>query len=83
MEKDYKTLLQEHIQKTQRTAPRYEITREWGPDHDRSFESACSVQGKVLSRGVGKNKKEAEQAAAEAAIRQLRVQVSTPSDHKI
>ena len=83
MEKDYKTLLQEHVQKTQKTAPRYEIVREWGPDHNRSFESACSVQGKVVSHGVGKNKKEAEQSAAEQAVRRLGISVSTPSDHRI
>lgn len=83
MEKDHKTLLQEHFQKTQKTAPRYEIVREWGPDHNRNFEASCSVNGKELSRGVGKNKKEAEQVAAQEAIQRLRIQVSTPSDHRI
>ena len=83
IEKDYKTLLQEHFQKTQKTAPRYEIVREWGPDHNRNFEASCSVNGKTLSVGVGKNKKEAEQVAAQEAIRKLQIAVSTPSDHKI
>lgn len=83
MEKDYKTLLQEHVQKTQRTAPRYEIVKEWGPDHNRNFEAACSVHGKIVAHGVGKNKKEAEQNAAEEAVRRLRITVSTPSDLKI
>lgn len=83
IEKDYKTLLQEHFQKTQKTAPRYEVVREWGPDHNRSFEAACMVGGKTLATGTGKNKKEAEQFAAQEAIRKLQIQVSTPSDHKI
>jgi ribonuclease-3 len=83
IEKDYKTLLQEHFQKTQKQAPRYEIVREWGPDHNRNFEAACMLNGKTLSSGVGKNKKEAEQLAAQEAIRKLQIQVSTPSDHKI
>ena len=83
IEKDYKTLLQEHFQKTQKTAPRYDIVREWGPDHNRNFEAACKVNGKTLSVGVGKNKKEAEQLAAQEAIRILKVSVSTPSDHRI
>ena len=83
IEKDYKTLLQEHIQKTQKMAPRYEILREWGPDHNRNFESACTVGGKTLSTGTGKNKKEAEQLAAKNAIEKLQISVSTPSDHKI
>ena len=83
MEKDYKTLLQEHFQKTQKLAPRYEILREWGPDHNRNFETSCMVNGKTIATGVGKNKKEAEQSAAHEAIRKLQILVSTPSDHKI
>ncbi|HUO56821.1 MAG TPA: ribonuclease III [bacterium] len=83
MEKDYKTLLQEHFQKTQKIAPRYEIIREWGPDHNRNFETVCRLNGKVLSTGIGKNKKEAEQLAAQEAIRKLGITVSTPSDHRI
>ena len=83
MEKDYKTLLQEHFQKTQKLAPHYEILREWGPDHNRNFETSCMVNGKTIATGVGKNKKEAEQTAAQEAIRKLQILVSTPSDHKI
>jgi ribonuclease-3 len=83
MEKDYKTLLQEHYQKTYKLAPRYDIVREWGPDHNRSFEAACIVQGKTLATGVGKNKKEAEQVAAQEAVKKLQITLSTPSDHKI
>ncbi len=83
IETDYKTLLQEYFQKTQKLAPRYDIVREWGPDHNRNFEAACQIQGKILSTGVGKNKKEAEQIAAQTAIQKLHIHVSTPSDHKI
>jgi len=83
IEKDYKTLLQEYFQKTQKTAPWYEVIREWGPDHNRNFEVACMVGGKTLATGIGKNKKEAEQLAAQEAIRKLKIQVSTPSDHRI
>jgi ribonuclease-3 len=83
IEKDYKTLLQEHYQKTQKLAPRYDIIREWGPDHNRNFEAACIVSGKTLATGVGKNKKEAEQIAAQEAVKKLQITLSTPSDHKI
>jgi ribonuclease-3 len=83
MEKDYKTLLQEHFQKTQKTAPHYEIIKEWGPDHNRSFEAACVVGGKTISTGSGKSKKEAEQLAAQTAIQKLQITVSVPSDHKM
>jgi len=68
---DYKTLLQEHFQRTQKTAPQYHVVREWGPDHNRSFEVECTLGGKILSKGTGKSKKEAEQDAAhQAAIEQ-------------
>jgi ribonuclease-3 len=68
---DYKTLLQEHYQRTQKTAPQYHVVREWGPDHNRSFEVECTLGGKILSKGTGKSKKEAEQDAAhQAAIEQ-------------
>lgn len=83
IEKDYKTLLQEHYQKTQKLAPRYEVIREWGPDHNRSFEAACLVNGKTLATGIGKNKKEAEQVAAEEAVKRLHIALTTPKDHKI
>jgi ribonuclease-3 len=82
-EKDYKTLLQEYFQKTKKVAPRYALVREWGPDHNRNFETACSVEGKTIAAGVGKSKKEAEQAAAREAIRKLQISVTAPSDHRI
>jgi ribonuclease III len=83
IEKDYKTLLQEHYQKTQKLAPRYDVVREWGPDHNRNFEAACVVNGKAIATGVGKNKKEAEQSAARDAVLKLRISLPAPSDHKI
>lgn len=64
LSRDYKTLLQEHFQHTKKQAPQYKVVKEWGPDHNRSFEVECSLGGRVLSRGEGKSKKEAEQAAA-------------------
>ncbi|HET9869991.1 MAG TPA: putative dsRNA-binding protein, partial [bacterium] len=63
------------FQRTQKAAPRYEIVREWGPDHNRSFEAACVMAGKPLGRGTGKSKKEAEQLAAQAALQALGVPV--------
>jgi len=78
LEKDHKTLLQEYFQKTRKLAPHYDVVKEWGPDHNRSFEAACKVNGEVISRGIGKSKKEAEQLAAQEAIRILKVIVTTP-----
>lgn len=69
--KDYKTLLQEWVQKAHKTYPRYQQTERSGPDHNRTFTVEVLVNGAVLGRGSGKNKKEAEQAAAGLAYRQL------------
>ena len=62
--RDYKTLLQEYFQRTEKTAPQYHVVKEWGPDHSRSFEVECILGNRVLSKGTGKSKKEAEQDAA-------------------
>jgi ribonuclease-3 len=67
-EPDYKTLLQEKIQERHRTPPSYRVIDEQGPDHDRTFACEVRVVGRVLGRGVGKSKKQAEQAAAKEAL---------------
>ena len=46
----------------------YEIVSEEGPPHERTFEVVAVVDGEPLAHGVGRTKKEAEQAAAEAAL---------------
>lgn len=65
--KDYKTLLQELVQKRFRTYPQYNLVKKTGPDHDKTFWIEVVVDGAAYGPGHGKNKKEAEQAAAEAA----------------
>ncbi len=69
--KDYKTLLQEYVQKNFKTYPRYKLTKKTGPDHDRTFWIEVTVNGKKYGPGSGKNKKEAEQDAAGHAHREL------------
>lgn len=66
--KDYKTKLQEQIQKVHDSTIKYEIEDEQGPDHDRTFYASVAVNGKVIGRGQGKSKKEAEQEAAHKAL---------------
>lgn len=65
--KDYKTLLQEYVQKQFKTYPRYILQKRTGPDHDRTFWIMVEVDGTSYGPGEGKNKKEAEQAAARMA----------------
>jgi ribonuclease III len=65
--KDYKTILQEYAQKYHRTYPQYKLVRRSGPDHDRTFWMSCELVGADYGPAMGKNKKEAEQSAAQAA----------------
>jgi ribonuclease-3 len=65
---DYKTRLQERVQSQSRPAPRYRVVAEDGPDHAKTFEVEVSVGGELLGRATGRNKKEAEQAAARKTL---------------
>ncbi len=67
-EPDYKTLLQERIQQIHRTPPTYRVVSQSGPDHDRTFVAEARIGKTVLGTGVGKSKKQAEQAAARQSL---------------
>lgn len=69
--RDYKTTLQQLSQQTFKETPRYALIREYGPDHDKTFEVQLTIADRITTTGAGKNKKEAEQRAAEEAIRIL------------
>lgn len=69
---DYKTILQENIQKESNIPIYYEITGEDGPDHDKNFYVDVYHGNQCLGKGVGKSKKEAEQNAAKIAINNLK-----------
>ncbi len=65
--KDYKTIIQEYVQKYTQVHPKYIEGEREGPDHDRVFRISCSIGSAVYGPGEGRSKKEAEQAAACAA----------------
>lgn len=67
---DYKTLLQEELQKNGNVSIRYDIIREEGLAHDKLFEATVALNGQIIGKGIGKNKKEAQQQAARDAYRQ-------------
>ncbi len=69
--KDYKTLLQEFVQKQFKTYPRYTTVKKTGPDHDRTFWVEVKVNDTLYGPGKGKNKKEAEQDAASVAYKAI------------
>jgi len=61
---DYKTFLQEIMQRESKETVIYEIIAETGPDHDKSFIAAAFHKGIKISEGSGKTKKDAQQKAA-------------------
>ena len=67
--KDYKTALQEIIQKNPEESVTYILTKETGPDHDKGFEVEVRLNSNTIGKGIGKNKKQAEQSAAKEALR--------------
>ena len=66
--RDYKTALQELVQRESGQILRYRLTGEEGPDHDKRFFVEVDLNGSPVGSGTGRSKKEAEQMAAKAAI---------------
>ena len=64
---DGKTALQELVASLGKATLEYQVT-ESGPDHDKSFEAIAIVGGEAIATGLGKSKREAEQAAARSAF---------------
>lgn len=71
--RDAKTALQEWAQgrKGKNSAPAYRMSKREGPDHEPRFEVEVSVAGEEPAIGIGKSKREAEQAAAKALLQRL------------
>lgn len=66
--RDYKTQLQETCQRKFKSKVEYSMLDERGPGHAKEFTMAAIVQGRILGKGIGKSKKEAEQMAAHNAL---------------
>lgn len=65
---DYKTSLQEVIQRNPEERLAYVLTDETGPDHDKRFTVEVHLNSNVIGTGIGKSKKQAEQEAAHQAL---------------
>lgn len=65
--KDYKTLLQEFVQRRFRNCPRYLLDRKIGPDHQQTFWVTVLINNKKYGTGAGSSKKSAEQESARIA----------------
>lgn len=68
---DYKTVLQEEVQKDSNNHVSYVILSESGPDHNKRFETAVLINDCQYGIGLGKSKKEAEQLAAKQALEKM------------
>ena len=71
VKKDYKTALQELVQKKNGRTLAYETIGESGPDHNKTFEVRVLLNGEPVAYGNGRSKKEAEQDAACHAVEEL------------
>ena len=69
--KDFKTALQELVQRQADQVLTYRMAGESGPDHAKVFSAEVLLNGNVLGSGSGRSKKEAEQAAAKSALQVL------------
>ena len=65
---DYKSKLQELLQRQFHSAPSYELIDTTGPEHDRYFVAEARLGNKVLGKGTGRSKKSAETEAAKTAL---------------
>lgn len=68
---DYKSKLQEYVQKNFQSVPEYKLIKETGPDHKKLFRVEVLIQGKSHGVGYGLRKKSAENAAARIALEHL------------
>ncbi len=73
--KDYKTALQEIIQRNPEESVSYILKSESGPDHDKVFEVEVHLNSNVIGKGMGKSKKQAEQMAAKQALELMGAQI--------
>jgi len=72
LSKDFKTTLQELTQADFGETPTYKLVRAFGPDHKKEFEISVELQNKTISCAIGRSKKEAQQRAAEIALKTLK-----------
>ncbi len=67
--RDAKSLFQEEAQERAGITPTYEVSKEWGPDHDKHFIVGVYLDKELVAEGEGASKQEAQQQAAESALK--------------
>jgi ribonuclease-3 len=71
IDENYKSQLLEYAQANKLPVPLYQVLKEEGPHHDKTFTVEVTMGDKALGKGKGKSKKEAEQFAAKTALKNL------------
>ena len=71
--RDYKSLLQEFIQKKHQTVPTYNMVEVEGPQHEKIFVMEVKIDQEILGIGKGSSKKQATQDAAFVALKKLKI----------
>ncbi len=66
--KDYKSMLQQFVQQEQSDVLEYRLINEYGPAHERVFETEAVLNNNVIGKGTGRSKRESEQNAAKEAL---------------
>ncbi len=72
-QRNFKSQLQQHAQKSLAATPVYEMLDEKGPDHSKCFEVCAALNGRRFNSAWGPSKREAEQLAARRALQELGV----------
>lgn len=67
--KDSKSLLQERVQSLKQVSPKYKILGTTGPDHAKQFKVGVFISGQMVGEGIGPSKQQAEEEAAEKALK--------------
>lgn len=70
---NYKSVLQQHVQRQYQVTPEYVLLNQEGPDHAKVFSVAVRIAGTLYDPGEGASKKQAEQRAALVALQALDV----------
>lgn len=78
--RNYKGDLLEYLQASGAGMPRYEVTNEEGPEHEKTFVVSVYCNGEAIGFGSGMSKKDAEQKAAAQALARLRARDQSSSD---
>lgn len=69
---NYKSELQDYLQKKYGSGPKYKLIEDSGPDHDKKFLVGVYFEGELLGKGSGNSKKEASMKAAQAAVEAIK-----------